>query len=144
MGASVDDNDLRKAGLKATAPRLRILQLLAESGTRHVSAEDVYRSLVEVGDDIGLATIYRVLTQFEAAGLVSRHRFEDGRAVFELSRGEHHDHVICTRCGKVEEFFDRTIEERQRAVVQEMGFSIADHSLVIYGDCLRSDCPEKG
>lgn len=140
----MDDNDLRKAGLKATGPRLRILDLLTGSEGRHFSAEDVYRELVEVGDDIGLATIYRVLTQFEAAGLVCRHRFEDGRAVFELARDQHHDHVICTRCGKVEEFFDRTIEERQRAVVEGMGFSIADHSLVIYADCIKPDCPEKG
>jgi len=135
--------DLRKAGLKATAPRMRILELLAGSETRHLSAEDVYRELIEAGDDIGLATIYRVLTQFETAGLVVRHRFDDGRAVFELTRGEHHDHVICTECGKVSEFFDEQIERRQREVVAGMGFKIADHALIIYGECTDPDCPER-
>ncbi len=138
---SADNHELKRAGLKATVPRRRILEILETSGTHHLSAEDVYRELLEAGDDVGLATIYRVLTQFESAGLVSRHHFESGHAVFELERGHHHDHVICVQCGKVEEFFDQAIENRQKSIVEKMGFEIQDHSLVIYGNCSKPNCP---
>ncbi len=138
---SADNHELKRAGLKATVPRRKILEILETSGTHHLSAEDVYRELLEAGDDVGLATIYRVLTQFESAGLVSRHHFESGHAVFELERGHHHDHVICVQCGKVEEFFDQAIENRQMSIVEKMGFEIQDHSLVIYGNCSKPNCP---
>ncbi len=138
---SADNHELKRAGLKATVPRRRILEILETSGTHHLSAEDVYRELLEAGDDVGLATIYRVLTQFESAGLVSRHHFESGHAVFELERGHHHDHVICVQCGKGEEFFDQAIENRQKSIVEKMGFEIQDHSLVIYGNCSKPNCP---
>jgi Fur family ferric uptake transcriptional regulator len=138
---SAENRELKRAGLKATAPRLKILEILETSGKHHLSAEDVYRELLEAGDDVGLATIYRVLTQFESAGLVSRHHFESGHAVFELERGHHHDHVVCVQCGKVEEFFDQAIEDRQKLVVEKMGYEIQDHSLVIYGTCSKPNCP---
>ena len=138
-----DNQDLKRAGLKATVPRLKILEILETSDTHHLSAEDVYRELLDSSDDVGLATIYRVLTQFESAGLVTRHHFESGHAVFELERGHHHDHIVCTQCGKVEEFYDQTIEDRQKSVVGKMGYEIQDHSLVIYGDCRKSNCPDK-
>lgn len=137
----MESSDLKKAGLKATLPRLKILDILEGSDRRHVSAEDVYKALLESGEDVGLATVYRVLTQFEAAGLVVRHNFEGGHAVFELDRGYHHDHIVCVQCGRVEEFFDQTIEDRQKAVVASKGYDINDHSLVIYGNCTRPDCP---
>jgi Fur family ferric uptake transcriptional regulator len=137
----LESSDLKKAGLKATLPRLKILDILEGSDRRHVSAEDVYKALLESGEDVGLATVYRVLTQFEAAGLVVRHNFEGGHAVFELDRGYHHDHIVCVQCGRVEEFFDQTIEDRQKAVVASKGYDINDHSLVIYGNCTRPDCP---
>ena len=124
---SLEGKDLRKAGLKVTLPRLKILDILEGSATRHLSAEDIYRTLLESNEDIGLATVYRVLTQFEAAGLVTRHHFEDGMAVFELNQGTHHDHIVCLDCGRVEEFMDAGIEERQTAVAQRLGFSIRDH-----------------
>ena len=138
-----DNQDLKRAGLKATVPRLKILEILETSDTHHLSAEDVYRELLDSSDDVGLATIYRVLTQFESAGLVTRHHFESGHAVFELERGHHHDHIVCIQCGKVEEFYDQTIEDRQKSVVGKMGYAIQDHSLVIYGDCTKSNCPDK-
>ncbi len=137
---SADNRELKRAGLKATVPRLKILEILETSGKHHLSAEDVYRELLEAGDDVGLATIYRVLTQFESAGLVSRHHFESGHAVFELERGHHHDHVVCVQCGKVEEFFDQAIENRQKVVAEKMGYEIQDHSLVIYGNCSKPNC----
>lgn len=137
---SADNRELKRAGLKATVPRLKILEILETSSKHHLSAEDVYRELLEAGDDVGLATIYRVLTQFESAGLVSRHHFESGHAVFELERGHHHDHVVCVQCGKVEEFFDQAIENRQKLVVEKMGYEIQDHSLVIYGNCSKPNC----
>ena len=132
--------DLKRAGLKATLPRLRILQILEDKAGFHVSAEDVYRTLLDSGESIGLATVYRVLTQFEQAGLVIRHNFEGGggSAVFELAAGEHHDHLVCVRCNRVTEFVDETIEQRQRAIAAERGFSMTDHSLIIYGIC--ADC----
>jgi Fur family ferric uptake transcriptional regulator len=138
-----DNQDLKRAGLKATLPRLKILEILERSDTHHLSAEDVYRELLESGNDVGLATIYRVLTQFESAGLVTRHHFESGHAVFELERGHHHDHVVCVQCGKVEEFYDQTIEDRQKSVVEKMGYEIQDHSLVIYGNCNKPNCRGK-
>jgi Fur family ferric uptake transcriptional regulator len=136
----VEGKDLRKAGLKVTLPRLKILEILESSATRHLSAEDIYRTLLESNEDIGLATVYRVLTQFEAAGLVSRHHFEDGMAVFELNQGTHHDHIVCQECGRVEEFMDAGIEERQDAVAQRLGFEVRDHSLILYGKCRRTNC----
>jgi Fur family transcriptional regulator, ferric uptake regulator len=136
----VEGKDLRKAGLKVTLPRLKILELLENSSTRHLSAEDIYRTLLDSNEDIGLATVYRVLTQFEAAGLVTRHHFEDGMAVFELNQGTHHDHIVCLDCGRVEEFMDSGIEDRQNAVAQRLGFAIRDHSLIMYGHCKRQNC----
>ncbi|MEX1670475.1 ferric iron uptake transcriptional regulator [Zhongshania guokunii] len=131
---SIENKELRKAGLKVTLPRVKILQLLeqAESENQHFSAEDVYRALMESGEDVGLATVYRVLTQFEAAGLVIRHNFEAGHSVFELEKGEHHDHIVCLETNEVIEFCDDIIEARQRQLVEERGFELVDHSLVLY------------
>jgi len=117
----VESQDLRKAGLKVTLPRMKILEILERSDQRHMSAEDVYRALMDAGEEIGLATVYRVLTQFEQAGLVTRHHFEGGHSVFELSTGGHHDHIVCVRCGRVDEFVDETIEARQRAIARKVG-----------------------
>jgi Fur family ferric uptake transcriptional regulator len=139
----MEGKDLRKAGLKVTLPRLKILEILERSATRHLSAEEIYRSLIGSADDIGLATVYRVLTQFEAAGLVARHHFEDGMAVFELVQGAHHDHIVCMDCGHVEEFVDTDIEMRQDAIAQQHGFRISEHSLILYGRCQRTDCPRR-
>ncbi|MCG7900373.1 MAG: ferric iron uptake transcriptional regulator [Candidatus Thiodiazotropha lotti] len=136
----MDNQDIRKAGLKVTLPRVKILELLESSAQRHVSAEDVYKMLLEKGEEIGLATVYRVLTQFESAGLVTRHNFEGGHAVFELERGNHHDHLVCVVCGKVEEFVDSTIENRQKEIAKDHGFEIVDHSLIIYGHCGNPKC----
>jgi Fur family ferric uptake transcriptional regulator len=136
----MDNQDIRKAGLKVTLPRVKILQLLEESDQRHVSAEDVYKMLLDKGEEIGLATVYRVLTQFESAGLVTRHNFEGGHAVFELDRGGHHDHLVCVVCGKVEEFIDPTIEKRQHEIAKKLGFEMVDHSLIIYGHCSNPKC----
>ena len=130
--------DLKHAGLRATLPRLRVLEVLGESVDLHVSAEDVYRTLLASGESIGLATVYRVLTQFEQAGLVIRHNFDGGSAVFELAAGEHHDHLVCVRCSRVTEFVDETIESRQRTIAADNGFAMTDHSLIIYGIC--TDC----
>lgn len=132
---SSENQELRKAGLKVTLPRVKILQLLENSETRHLSAEDVYKALIDQGEEVGLATVYRVLTQFESAGLVMRHRFEGGHSVFELHTVEHHDHIVCNKCGKVEEFFDEIIEERQDKIAAQYGFEITDHSLYLYGIC---------
>lgn len=137
----MESNDLKKAGLKATLPRLKILEILEQKSDLHMRAEDVYKSLLESGDDVGLATVYRVLTQFEAAGLVTRHHFEGGHAVFELNEGKHHDHIVCVSCGKVDEFIDETIEERQRAIAKKFGYAMTDHALNIYGKC--ADCQAK-
>lgn len=127
----------KKAGLKATIPRMRILQLFENSQQRHLSAEDVYKILLDSGEDDGLAlaTIYRVLTQFESAGLINRLHFEGGISVFELNQGAHHDHLICVKCGKIEEFFDEAIEKRQQTIAKKHNFEITDHSLHIYGIC---------
>jgi Fur family ferric uptake transcriptional regulator len=137
----VESSDLRSAGLKVTLPRLKILEMLENSPTRHLSAEDIYRRLMDGGEDIGLATVYRVLTQFESAGLVTRHHFEGGHAVFELERGQHHDHLVCMNCGLVEEFEDDLIEKRQRERAKELGFKMTEHSLIIYGECQKENCP---
>ncbi len=137
----MESRDLKKVGLKATLPRIRILQMLEQSETRHLSAEDVYKALLESGEDVGLATVYRVLTQFETAGLVSRHHFESGHSVFEMNKGGHHDHILCVKCGKIEEFIDEIIEERQRAIAKKSGFAMTDHSLYIYGIC--SQCQRR-
>lgn len=139
----LESADLKKAGLKATLPRIKILDILEGSDQRHMSAEDVYKALLDAGEEVGLATVYRVLTQFESAGLVIRHNFEGGHAVFELERGHHHDHIVCVDCGRVEEFFDQTIEDRQKAVVAKKGYRISDHSLVIYGSCTTANCPHR-
>lgn len=136
-------NDLKNVGLKATLPRLRILNLFETSEVRHLTAEDVYRILLADGVDVGLATVYRVLTQFEAAGLLVRHHFEGGKAVFELNQGHHHDHLVCMQCGMVEEFYDPEIERRQEQIARERGFRIQEHSLYLYADCLKTDCPHK-
>lgn len=131
----ISNNELRKAGLKVTLPRVKILELLENSPIHHLSAEDVYKALLAAGEDVGLATVYRVLTQFEAAGIVERHHFEGGHSVFELKDSEHHDHVVCIDCGKVSEFHDDVIEARQIAVAQELGYTLTGHSLHLYGRC---------
>jgi len=124
--------ELRKAGLKVTLPRVKIMQILESAEPRHMSAEDVYKSLMDAGDDVGLATVYRVLTQFENAGLVIRHNFDGGHAVFELDDGEHHDHIVCVDSGEVFEFYDEKIEQRQKEIVEAKGYELVDHSLVLY------------
>lgn len=129
---SAENQELRKAGLKVTLPRVKILQILEASETHHMSAEDVYKALLDGGDDVGLATVYRVLTQFESAGLVSRLNFDSGHSVFELSKGEHHDHMVCVETGKVVEFVDEEIEALQEAVVKKFGYELVDHNLVLY------------
>jgi Fur family ferric uptake transcriptional regulator len=138
-----DPKELRSTGLKVTAPRLRVLDLFQTSAERHLTAEDVYRRLLEEHADIGLATVYRVLTQFEQAGLLVRHHFEGGKAVYELNEGKHHDHLVCLQCGKVEEFYDPEIEKRQAKIARDRGFAIHDHSLYLYADCLKADCPDR-
>lgn len=134
-----DQKDLKNAGLKATLPRLKILELFEKSDERHLSAEDVYKILLNAGDDVGLATVYRVLTQFEDAGLLIRHHFESGKAVFELNGGDHHDHIVCVKCGRIEEFFDAEIERRQQEAAESRGFKMQEHSLMIYGICDKCD-----
>ena len=131
----MDDANLKKAGLKVTLPRLKILQILESSNKRHLGAEDVYKALLQSGEDVGLATVYRVLTQFEAAGLVARHHFEEGHSVYELNEGDHHDHILCVKCGRVDEFVDEVIEKRQREIATASGYQITDHCLYIYGVC---------
>lgn len=133
-----DEKELKSVGLKATLPRLKILELFEKSEERHLSAEDVYKIMITTGEDVGLATVYRVLTQFEDAGLLVRHHFESGKAVFELNGGEHHDHIVCVKCGRVEEFIDEEIERRQKEAAESRGFTMQEHSLMIYGVC--GDC----
>jgi Fur family ferric uptake transcriptional regulator len=137
----MESQDLKNAGLKATLPRIKILNFLEQSRVRHMSAEDVYKALLESGEEVGLATVYRVLTQFEQAGLVTRHHFEGGQSVFELNEGKHHDHILCIKCGKVDEFVDKVIEERQQSIAREKGYEMTDHSLYIYGIC--ENCRQK-
>src|ERR1700716_1990434 len=134
---------LKESGLKATLPRRKILELFESSKVRHLSAEDVYRALIAEGIDVGLATVYRVLTQFEHAGLLSRQHFETGKAVFELNQGGHHDHLVCLQCGRVEEFFDAEIEKRQTRIARERGFEISEHALYLYAECTRVKCPHR-
>ncbi|MCA0241903.1 MAG: ferric iron uptake transcriptional regulator [Proteobacteria bacterium] len=135
--------ELKSSGLKATLPRIKILEVFQHTARRHMTAEDVYRSLLAEGSDIGLATVYRVLMQFEQAGLLTRSNFESGKAVFELNEGHHHDHLVCLSCGRVEEFFDPEIEKRQRAIAESRGFELQDHSLALYGRCTVADCPHR-
>ena len=132
---ATENQELRKAGLKVTLPRVKILQIMESSDTKHLSAEDVYKALIEADEDVGLATVYRVLTQFESAGLVMRHHFEGGSSVFELTTIDHHDHIVCQSCGSVEEFFDEVIEEQQEKIATKYGFKITDHSMYLYGIC---------
>lgn len=136
----LEKQDLRDAGLKVTLPRIKILEILENQSDdeRHLTAEQVYKILLSEDEEIGLATVYRVLTQFEAAGLVSRHHFEGGNSVFELNKGTHHDHIMCMKCGKVDEFTDEVIEQRQGAIAEKLGYELTDHSLYLYGIC--SDC----
>lgn len=138
-----DSQDLKNAGLKATTPRLKILNLFETSEVRHLTAEDVYKILLADNEDVGLATVYRVLTQFEQAGLLIRHHFEGDKAVFELNQGKHHDHLVCLQCGKVEEFYDPDIEKRQDKVAKERGFIVREHSLYLFADCIKQNCPNK-
>jgi Fur family ferric uptake transcriptional regulator len=136
-------HELKSMGLKATLPRLKILELFRAGRQRHMSAEDVYRELLAVNEDVGLATVYRVLTQFEQAGLLKRSNFESAKAVFELDQGSHHDHLVCLQCGRVEEFVDPGIEQRQQAIARERGFELQDHALALYGNCVKPDCPHR-
>ena len=136
-------NDLKSIGLKATLPRMKILELFQDSKRKHLSAEDVYRILLDDQMDIGLATVYRVLTQFEQAGILTRQNFEAGKAVYELNQGEHHDHLICVDCGRVEEFYDEEIEKRQQQIAEKLGFSLVDHDFSLFGTCKIKNCKYK-
>lgn len=141
-----NSQDLRNIGLKATIPRVKILDLFQKAhgtGKRHLTAEDVQHALAAEDVDLGLATVYRVLTQFEQAGLLARHHFESGRAVYELNEGGHHDHLVCLQCGKVEEFYDPAIEKRQNKIAEERGFRVIEHALYLYAECMRPDCPNR-
>lgn len=137
-------DEIKNSGLKATLPRIKILEIFQKSAQRHMTAEDVYKALLLDDADIGLATVYRVLTQFEQAGLLSRNHFESGKAVFELNEGRHHDHLVCLNCGRVEEFFDAQIEDRQHAIAKERGFTLQEHSLALYAHCTKTACPHRG
>ena len=137
-------DELKSSGLKATLPRIKILEIFQRTGQRHMTAEDVYKALLHEDADIGLATVYRVLMQFEQAGLLSRGHFESGKAVFELNEGQHHDHLVCLTCGRVEEFYDPEIEQRQRVVASAQGFELQDHALSLYGVCIKPACPHRG
>lgn len=132
---------LKQVGLKVTLPRMKILGMLQQDDSGHLTAEAIYRALLDSGEEVGLATVYRVLTQFESAGLVKRHNFEGGHSVFELDQGEHHDHILCLECGRIEEFCDDEIERRQSIIAQQRGFELAEHCLTLYGHCRRPDCP---
>lgn len=136
--------ELKSTGLKATLPRLKILEIFQSGRQRHMTAEDVFKALLEEQSDIGLATVYRVLTQFEQAGILVRSNFESGKAVYELNEGQHHDHLVCLDCGRVEEFYDAEIERRQQAIAQERGFRLQEHALALYAHCAQTDCPHRG
>lgn len=136
-------DELKSTGLKATLPRLKVLEIFQKGAQRHMSAEDVFRVLLDDRSDVGLATVYRVLTQFEQAGILTRSNFEGGKAVFELNEGQHHDHLVCLDCGKVEEFFDAEIESRQNAVAKTRGFELAEHALSLYAHCTKDKCPNR-
>ncbi|MEN9775580.1 MAG: hypothetical protein RL322_2650 [Pseudomonadota bacterium] len=135
--------ELKSLGLKATVPRLKILEVFQQGRLRHMSAEDVYRELLTDNSDIGLATVYRVLMQFEQAGILKRTNFESGRSLFELNEGEHHDHLVCLQCGRVEEFIDPEIEKRQQRIARDLGFALQDHALALYGNCVKTDCEHR-
>jgi Fur family transcriptional regulator, ferric uptake regulator len=135
--------ELKSSGLKATLPRIKILEIFQKTVLRHMTAEDVYKTLLSEGADIGLATVYRVLMQFEQAGLLTRSHFESGKSVFELNEGQHHDHLVCVTCGRVEEFYDAQIEQRQRSVAQARGFELHDHALSLYAACTKKACPHR-
>ncbi|MEY4083320.1 MAG: hypothetical protein RL483_689 [Pseudomonadota bacterium] len=135
--------DIKSTGLKVTVPRMKVLSIFESSKVRHLSAEDVYKLMLNEDMDIGLATVYRVLTQFEQAGILLRSNFESGKAVFELNEGTHHDHLVCLDCGRVEEFVDDRIEERQRKIAEEKGFQLQEHALALYGHCTKKNCPHK-
>ena len=137
----MSSQELKQLGLKVTLPRMKILHMLQARAHQHLTAEDVYKTLLESGEEIGLATVYRVLTQFESAGLVRRHYFEGGQSFFELDEGQHHDHILCLQCGRIEEFCDELIERRQRSIAAELGFNLVEHCLILYGNCTRTDCP---
>jgi len=137
-------DELKNSGLKATLPRIKVLEVFQKTSQRHMSAEDVYKMLLADGADVGLATVYRVLMQFEQAGLLSRTHFETGKAVFELNEGKHHDHLVCIDCGRVEEFYDAEIEKRQRSIAHTRGFELHDHALALYAVCTKKNCPHKG
>ncbi len=137
-------DELKSTGLKATLPRLKILDIFQTGRQRHMTAEDVFRVLLEERSDIGLATVYRVLTQFEQAGLLIRSNFESGKAVYELNEGQHHDHLVCLDCGRVEEFYDAEIETRQHAIAQARGFELQEHALALYANCQKPDCEHRG
>lgn len=136
-------DQLKTMGLKVTGPRLKILNLFEQTERRHLTAEDVYRLLIKENIDVGLATVYRVLTQFEHAGLLIRHHFDNDKAVYELNRGGHHDHLLCLQCGRVEEFYDPEIEKRQHAIAAERGFKLAEHALHLYVECIKENCPNR-
>ena len=136
-------DELKSSGLKATLPRIKILEVFQKTAVRHMTAEDVYKALLNEDADIGLATVYRVLMQFEQAGLLKRSHFESGKSVFELNEGQHHDHLLCLTCGRVEEFYDAQIEQRQRAVAQTRGFELNDHALSLYAVCTKKNCPHR-
>ncbi|MBL0090727.1 MAG: ferric iron uptake transcriptional regulator [Ideonella sp.] len=136
--------ELKSSGLKATLPRIKILEIFQRTQQRHMTAEDVYKAVLAEDADIGLATVYRVLMQFEQAGLLSRSHFESGKSVFELNEGQHHDHLVCLTCGRVEEFFDADIEKRQHAVAADHGFELQDHALSLYAVCTKAACPHRG
>ncbi len=137
-------DELKSSGLKATLPRIKILEVFQGAHERHMTAEDVFKALLAEGSDIGLATVYRVLMQFEQAGLLRRSNFESGKAVFELNEGQHHDHLLCLDCGRVEEFYDAQIEQRQRAVAEARGFALQEHTLALYAHCTKTDCQHRG
>ncbi len=136
-------DELKSMGLKATLPRMKILELFQVRRHRHMSAEDVYRELLAEHKDIGLATVYRVLTQFEQAGILKRSNFESGKSVYELDEGQHHDHLVCLQCGRVEEFFDAGIERRQHRIAKDRGFALQDHALALYANCIKPACPHR-
>ena len=136
-------DEIKSSGLKATLPRIKILDVFRHTERRHMTAEDVYRALLGEDADIGLATVYRVLTQFEQAGLLTRSNFESGKAVYELNEGQHHDHLVCLDCGRVEEFMDPEIEQRQRAIAEQRGFALQEHSLALYARCSKARCPHR-
>ena len=136
-------DELKSSGLKVTLPRIKILEVFQKTRLRHMTAEDVYKVLLAEGSDVGLATVYRVLMQFEQAGILSRNHFETGKSVFELNEGQHHDHLVCMDCGRVEEFFDAEIEKRQKAVAHARGFELQEHALSLYAECTKKNCVHK-